>query len=121
MVLDIEARGSEQRSHFLGDESLEALAGLEVGDDAALGAHGVVMVVRDGFSEFVAFASARTRNSAHHTGIDHFGQVAVRRALRHTRSLHHLVGGEWPVAVLEHRQYRPTVSREFQLVHRKYL
>ena len=121
MVFDIEPSGRQERSDFFGDESLESVARLEVGDDAALDTHRMVVMVRDGFGQLVSFATTGTCHTAHHTGIHHLGKVAVGRALGHTRTLHHFVGGERTIAVFERPEHCPPMSSEFQFANGEHL
>jgi hypothetical protein len=81
----------------------------------------MVVVVRQGFGELVPIATRYPRHSAHHAGVDEFGQVAVRRALRHPRPFHHLLGRERSVAVLERCEYCTPVRCESLFTHRQHL
>lgn len=79
-----EALRCQQRLQLLGDQSLELRAWVEVVDDAALGAHQMMMVMTgQGLGDLESIGAVCTADAYGDTGIAQLGKVAIRRRQRH--------------------------------------
>ena len=122
MVRHLEPAVLEQCRHLTVDETFELTAGIEVGDDAAFGAHQMmVMVLRIRLGEFVTIAAARARHTRHHADVDEFSELPVHGGGGHTRLAHHFVGRERTVGGFDGRHHRGTVRCEAQPASRQHL
>ena len=122
VVRHLEPAVLEQCRHLTVDETFELTAGIEVGDDAAFGAHQMmVMVLRIRLGEFMAIAATCPRHPRHHADVDEFSELPVHGGGGHTRLAHHFIGRERTVGGFDGRNHRGTVRCETQPASRQHL
>lgn len=120
VVRHLEPTALEECRDFALDQTLELRARFEVGDDAALHAHQVMMVVlRELLGQFVTVSATRTGDSGDHPGLDEFGEVSVRGGHRDAGRLHHLVGRQRTAGRLERAQHGAAMCSEPHTVARQ--
>lgn len=111
MVRDLEAARVQQRVDFAIDQLFELRTRVEVGDDTAVGAHEVmVMMLRKLLGQFVTIATADARDPDHNTGLDQFGEISIRGRRRYASAGHNLFNGQRARRVLQHGEYRTSVA-----------
>ena len=85
----------QQRLQFFRDQPLELRAGVEVVDDAALGAHQMVMMVAgQGLGDLESIGAIGTSDANGDTGVTEFSEISVCGRQWHTRDLGNFVRGD---------------------------